>query len=54
MMTENAKEMLGKESLPQQIQSRCQNRLQQLWEIVEHTNQQAKNEDSNVHHSSSL
>ena len=48
---EYAEELLGKATLPQsiQIQSRLQNVLQQVWEIVEHSSQQAKDKDSNLH-----
>lgn len=48
---EYAEELLGKARLPQtiHIQSRLQNGLQQVWEIVEHSSQQAKDKDGNLH-----
>lgn len=50
MRTENAEELFGKAMLPQSIhmQSRLQNGLQQVWEIVEHSSQQAKDKDNNL------
>ena len=45
-----SEELLGKATLPQsiQIQSRLQNGLQQVWEIVERNSQQAKDKDNNL------
>lgn len=48
---EYAEVLLGKATLPQSIhmQSRLQNGLQQVWEIVGPRSQQAKDKDSNLH-----
>lgn len=48
---EYAEELLGKATLPQSVpvQSRLQNGLQQVWEIVELSSQQAKDKDSKLH-----
>lgn len=51
MRVECAEELLGKATLPQDIhiQSTLQNGLQQVWETVEHSSQQSKDKDGNLH-----